>query len=162
MTQSAPIGPPFKLNSDELKNEAYDQFCAHIASGHSVESWYFDHPDLTITYKTMLNYIKEYPELFPPAKKEMALAKSLRKWESVVHASADGTNTKASTASLQMLMRNKFGWDKPAPLVSVDSVEVTLTHDRLMNQIELAQRKALEAQEVLKIADTSINVEHKS
>ena len=151
-----------KLKDDELKVEAYESFCNHIASGHSVESWYFDHPDLTITYKTMLKYIKDYPSVFQPEKKEIALAKSLKHWEGVVHASANGENTKASTASLQMLMRNKFGWDKPAANVNVDNIEITLTHDRLMNQIDKLQQAKIESQEALSIADSSIASEAKS
>ena len=42
----------------------------------------------------------------------MAETKGYQRWEAIAEASATGENEKANTASLQMVMRNKFGWDK--------------------------------------------------
>lgn len=101
-----------KLKTPELKKAAYDSYCAHLAKGKNKKSWYFEHPDLMLTWQTMEKYISEEPNVFNPLQKEMAWSKGYQHWEGVVEASAEGTNKEANTASLQMLMRNKYGWDK--------------------------------------------------
>lgn len=100
-----------KLKTPELKLEAYRQYCEHLARGKSKESWYFEHPDMSLTWETMEKYIKE-DVVFEPIKKKIAEAKGFAMWETVLEESAKGKNTKANTATLQMLMRNKYGWDK--------------------------------------------------
>lgn len=100
-----------KLKTSELKKMAYDQYCAHIATGKAKKSWYFEHPDLTLTWQTMEKYISEDNE-FNPLQKEVAVCKGYQLWEQVVADSAKGINKDANTASLQMVMRNKFGWDR--------------------------------------------------
>ena len=102
-----------KLTNLELEQEAYQSYCDHIASGKKSASWYFDHPKLQLTAQTLEKYIKENPAVFCPIKKEVAYAKGYQKWESVCDGSADGSNKAACTPSLQMIMRNKYGWDKP-------------------------------------------------
>lgn len=101
-----------KLKSPELKTEAYKSYCEHLAKGKSKKSWYFEHPEVSLLWHTMEKYIEAEPEVFDPLKKEIAWAKGYQYWESVAEHSAEGINEKANTASLQMVMRNKFGWDK--------------------------------------------------
>lgn len=101
-----------KLKTPDLKQEAYRQYCAHIASGIPQDAWCFDHPQLTLTWETMEKYIREDPINFDPLKKQLARAESYKHWFGVLSDSAKGINEKASTASLQMIMRNKFKWDK--------------------------------------------------
>lgn len=100
-----------KLKTPELKEEAYRQYCEHLARGKSKESWYFEHPEVSLTWETMEKYIKNEVE-FDPIKKKIAEAKGFGMWEEVLEQSAKGKNPKANTATLQMLMRNKYGWDK--------------------------------------------------
>lgn len=100
------------LKTPELKQEAYDQYCAHLADGKSKKSWYFDHPKMKLTYITMEKYILEDASFLDPLHKEIAWCKGYQKWEEIVTGSAIGSNKDANTASLQMVMRNKFGWDK--------------------------------------------------
>jgi hypothetical protein len=100
-----------KLKTPELKKMAYEQYCAHIAKGKAKKSWYFEHPDLLMTWQTMEKYIAD-DRFFNPIYKEIAWCKGYQHWEQVVEDSAQGLNKDANTASLQMLMRNKFGWDK--------------------------------------------------
>ena len=109
----APPGNDYnkKLSGPELRKEAYDQYCAHIASGKSKRSWVFKHPELTLPWETMEKYIKNEND-FDPTQKKIAEAEGFGSWEEIVSKSAKGTNTKANVASLQMVMRNKFGWDK--------------------------------------------------
>jgi hypothetical protein len=127
------MGAPFgnqnnkKLTTDELKKAAYDSFCKHIAEGKSIKSWYFEHPNLTITYKTMLNYIEAEPVNFPPIHREVAESKSLEVWEAI---GTDMLNSERRTqpAIYQMFMRNKFGWDKE----STAEREQRLQHEQSM------------------------------
>lgn len=100
-----------KLKTPELKKMAYEQYCAHIAKGKTKKSWYFEHPDLMMTWQTMEKYILD-DSFFNPLQKEIAWSKGYQLWEQVVEDSARGENKDANTASLQMLMRNKYGWDK--------------------------------------------------
>lgn len=101
-----------KLNSLELKLEAYRQYCEHLALGKSKRSWCFEHPEMTLTCISMDKYIEQEPDIFDPLQMEAAKTKGYKRWEQVVEDSADGTNKDANTASLQMLMRNKYRWDR--------------------------------------------------
>jgi hypothetical protein len=101
-----------KLSTLELKKEAFAQYLAHLSKGKSKKSWWFDHPDLTLTWETMDKYIRDEPDIFDPLQIVQAKSKGYQIWEQVVEDSARGDNKDANTASLQMLMRNKFGWDK--------------------------------------------------
>lgn len=120
---SAPKGNEFnkKLTSHTLKLQAYEQYLAHLAKGKSKRSWYFEHPNLTLTWETMEKYIAAEPEVFDPIKKQVAWTKGYQHWEEVAELSAKGEN-KANTPSLQMVMRNKYGWDKSEEDIK-DSVE---------------------------------------
>jgi hypothetical protein len=60
----------------------------------------------------MNRYIEENPQEFPPIQREISESKGQKYWEQVVMDSACGINKDANTASLQMLMRNKYSWDK--------------------------------------------------
>jgi hypothetical protein len=101
-----------KLTEPELKAEAYRQYCAWIAEGWSKESFVFKHPSLSLTYKTMERYIREFPTDFPPLHKEMAESQSLHKWEAEGVHMMQGKVDKCQPAIYQMMMRNKFKWDK--------------------------------------------------
>lgn len=101
-----------KLTTDELKHDAYRQYCDWIASGKSKESFTFKHPKLSLTYKTMEKYIRESPSEFPSLHKEIAESESLALWESKGCTMMEGKVEKCQPAIYQMMMRNKFGWDK--------------------------------------------------
>ena len=102
------------LKTDELKAEAYRQYCEHIAKGYPKASWCFEHPTLTPTWESMESYIKADPTnpVFDTLKRKAAMAKNMAHWFGVLGSSANGSNPKASTASLQVIMRNIHGWDK--------------------------------------------------
>jgi hypothetical protein len=101
-----------KLKDPEVRKEAYRQYCAHLAKGKTKKSWFLKHPECTCTYQTIEGYFKEYPHEFDLLKRDSAYAEGLGVWEQHVENAALGENEKANTASLQMAMRNKFGWDK--------------------------------------------------
>lgn len=137
-------GPPIgsknaqKLKTPELKEEAYRQYCEHLAKGKSKRSWYFEHPELTLTWETMEKYLKD-SVIFDPSKKKIAMSKGFARWEEVVEQSADGKNQRANTATLQMLMRNKFGWDKNGSNPEVDDDPTNTQFEALSIQISAAQ-----------------------
>lgn len=101
-----------KLKTEEQMKKVYESYCDHLAKGKVKRSWYYDQDGLTLTWETMEKYINNEPSNFDPLKKEIAFSKGMQKWESVVEGSAEGTNKDANVATLQMLMRNKYGWDK--------------------------------------------------
>ena len=100
-----------KLKDGDVRQKAYQDYCDHLAKGKTKRSWYFEHKDLTCTWETFEKYIKDNVE-FDPIKMKIAKSKGLSVWEQHVEDAALGVNEKANTASLQMAMRNKFGWDK--------------------------------------------------
>ena len=55
---------------------------------------------------------RRHPEEFDPALREIAHAESYKVWEKIVSDSATGNNPQANPASINMVMRNKFGWDR--------------------------------------------------
>jgi hypothetical protein len=129
-----------KLKTDELKRDAYDQYCAHLAKGKSKRSWYFQHPSLSLTWETMEKYIKEDTSVFDPTQKKHAEAQGFAKWEQVVEDSAIGQNKDANVAALQMLMRNKYKWDRHDQ-VHEDDLSSADANEKLLNQISNLQKK---------------------
>jgi hypothetical protein len=129
-----------KIKDPELRQLAYKSFCEHIAKGRAIDSWYFEHPEATLSYKTMLKYIKDEEE-FPPEQREIAKAKGYAHWEKVVEDSAIGINKDANTASLQMLMRNKFGWDKNTHKPTEDTGELAVGYEKMIMRITSAQKE---------------------
>lgn len=108
-----------KLTTQELKQQAYKQYCDHIGNGRPQKSWYFEHPELTICYKTMENYIKEDPNNFPPIQKEVGYAKSLDIWFDKGKDMMD-SEKRCNPAIYQMIMRNIHGWDKESVEEKID------------------------------------------
>ena len=141
MSEGAPYGNKHaaKKMTPEQRQKAYHNFCDHLAEGYSIASWHFDEDGVKLSYKTMLTYMKDEDE-FPPIHKEIADAKSLKHWEKIVYDSARGINKEANTASLQMVMRNKFAWDKYTDRQPSDIGEIGKTVNSLLEQITNTQR----------------------
>lgn len=120
--EGAPLGNKNRvaLKDKEIRQLAYKSYCAHLALGKSKRSWCFEHTQYSCTWETFEKYLKDEVE-FDPLQKRLAECKGYAHWEAVVEASAKGINKDANTASLQMLMRNKFGWDKQDKVIEVDS-----------------------------------------
>lgn len=101
-----------KLKTDELKLEAYRQYCQWISEGNSKEAWCFEHEYITLTWQTMENYIKNDPLVFNPIHKLIAECKSYSYWLQLGKKMMVGEMEKCQPAIYQMFMRNKFKWDK--------------------------------------------------
>ena len=102
-----------KFSTDQVdkRYKAYLAYCEWIAMGNSAKSFVYEDEDgVCLLGVTIEKYAKE--SKFDPIHMEKALALCQREWEGVVQSSARGLNSKANVASLQMLMRNRFGWDK--------------------------------------------------
>lgn len=134
-TGGAPFGSKNaqKLNTPELQQEAYRQYCDYIATGGTKEAWVFDHPTITITWETMENYIRNDPINFDPIQKKRAEALSYLHWLGLGKEMMVGEIPKCQPAIYQMFMRNKFGWDKESRNTSK---EVESDVRRLLQKIE--------------------------
>lgn len=130
----APLGNTYatKLKDPEVRQEAYRQYCEWIGGGHSKEAFVFDHPELSVTSKTMDRYLRENPTEFPPIHKEIAEAKSLAIWEKRGLEMMMGDIPKCQPAIFQMFMRNKFSWDKETHVASTVEPEAR----RLLEKME--------------------------
>jgi hypothetical protein len=100
-----------KIKDPDLRQKAYDKYCEWLAKGKTKKSFTFVEGELMCTWQTIESYVKLYPSEFNSLKQEVAYAQGYAHWESVVDGSAEGSNKDASTASLNMLMRNKYKWD---------------------------------------------------
>lgn len=101
-----------KIKDPDLRQKAYDEYCKWLSLGKTHKSFTFVEGELWCTSETMKSYIKNFPAEFDSRKEQVAYRKGYAYWESVVEDSAKGINKDASTATLNMLMRNKFKWDK--------------------------------------------------
>ena len=131
------------LKDPLVRQDAYKEFCDHLAKGKAIKSWFYEKEGHRCCWATMLSYIENKSE-FDPLTKTISEAKGYQHWESIVEASATGCNKEANTASLQMLMRNKFGWDKKedseekvSPLQDFND----LLHENMLIKAELAAYK---------------------
>jgi len=103
-----------KLKDAEVRQEAFRQYCAHIASGYPKEAFFFDHPTHSVCYKTMDRYIAENPAEFPSILMERAKAARYKHWLGEGQALMTGAYKGAPTI-WQVCMRNIFkdvGWDR--------------------------------------------------
>jgi hypothetical protein len=128
------------LKDPAIRQKAYDSFCAHIALGKSIRSWWFEEDGHRCCWYTMTKYIKNEEE-FDPVKKSIAQSKGYYHWEQVAEDSATGINKDANTASLQMVMRNKFGWDR------VDEKEIGEENSDILRAHETVAKAVKDLQE---------------
>ncbi len=130
------------LKDPMVRQEAYRDFCAHLSKGKSIKSWWYDdNKGNMCVWSTMLSYIKNNPSEFDPIKKEISEIKGFNHWESVVEASAEGSNKRANTASLQMVMRNKYGWDKEQEGAQVppNDLQIIVAHENMALKAKVAE-----------------------
>jgi hypothetical protein len=141
---------PSKEFSDEVLKQMFDDFLIHLEQGRDLRSWAWVTKTDCCCWKTLLKYLAKDPIVFPPKLIAAAKAKGYRHWEAVVEGSAKGTDRKANVASLRMIMRNKFKWDSPDPVVEDEAA----IDDKLKALVEIFQER--------KIDETSNSAEAKS
>lgn len=101
-----------KLPTLELKLEAYKQYCQHIADGWPKKAFWFDHPEITLTWATIEKYIKEEPDVFSSILMEQAEAKKYKYWFGEGKTLMKGEYNHGSPVVWQTIMRNMFKADK--------------------------------------------------
>ena len=127
----APLGNKNRcvLQDPKVRQKAFESFCAHRAKGKSQRSWWYEDKDgNSCTWETLAKYVNNNPIEFDPVKLKVAESKGFEHWEEVAELSAKGKN-KANTASLQMVMRNKFGWDKEEAQVKKSTYIIQVPND---------------------------------
>lgn len=118
-----------KLKKEDQQQAAYDAYCNWIASGRGIRGFVFECKDeetdkiITITWQTVENYIKAKRFEFDPTKKEKAENLSYQVWEHMGVDMMNGKVPKCQPAIYQMMMRNKFGWDKEAKVSQVHEAD---------------------------------------
>lgn len=134
------------IKDAEERQIAYRSYCDHIMQGRFKYSWTYENPATNShwTYETVERWIRETDE-FPVDQLKVAEAKGFSTYEKLLVDSASGKNTRANVASLQMLMRNKYGWDK-ADKREVNAPEILASYERVMLLLADKQRPALEEQ----------------
>lgn len=135
-----------KLNTVELRQEAYRQYCAHLASGLNKFSFYFEHPELTLTTDTMEKYLKEYASEFDPRLMKVALAKRFKFWEQEGMKLMQGKYKAGSPVVWQTFMRNSFrneGWDRELTTHTMNP-DMVLHMERLRAEIAVYKDKPKE------------------
>lgn len=104
-----------KLKDPDVRQEAYRQFCEHIASGWPVEAFFFDHPMHSVCWRTMLRYINESPGEFQPILMDKAKSARYKYWLGEGKNLMVGKYKRGSPVVWQTCMRNIFkdvGWDR--------------------------------------------------
>lgn len=104
-----------KLKDPDVRQEAFKQYCNHIASGLPKESFFFDHPVHSICWRTMERYISENPTEFQPILMEKAKAARYKHWFIEGQNIMKGEYKGGSPVVWQTIMRNIFkdvGWDR--------------------------------------------------
>ncbi len=98
-----------KLKDYAVRQAAYDAYCENIALGYSVDCFHFEQDGLSVSYKTMLKYIRENPIEFPPDKLLKAKAKSKAFFEALLIGIAAG-RIEGNIRAIELIMKFKFGW----------------------------------------------------
>ena len=129
-----------KLKTDELKKEAYRQYCQHIAEGYPKKAWCLRHPDITLTWETMEKYIKEEPGVFDPIQKSASQADSLKLAFQHLWDSARGKNKDANVAALQIILRNMHCWDAKDPASANSDNNFMQAQEMVMKQLSDMQK----------------------
>lgn len=104
-----------KLKEADHRQEAYEQYCAHLAAGYSKKSWCYRHPtdiNKSCTYQTMEKYMEDSNIEFNPLKMEMALTEGMKWYEDEGRKLMQGRYKNGSPEVWKTCMRNKYSWDK--------------------------------------------------
>jgi hypothetical protein len=149
-----------KLKEPEVRQEAYRQYCQHIAEGWPKEAFFFSHPNHSVCWKTMDRYIAENPSEFPPSLMADAKCKRYKHWMNEGKTLMQGGYKHGSPSVWQTIMRNIFkdiGWDKDASSSNFVSEEFLKPFAAIMSQLG-----KLQSESERKIADNNNNSEQKS
>jgi|WetSurMetagenome_2_1015567.scaffolds.fasta_scaffold303570_3 hypothetical protein len=114
-----------KIKTEDLQQVAYAAYCNWLAMGRDKKGYVFDYEDEngvvgSVTYLTIENYVKSQRFKLDPSQQDRAEALSYQCWEAVGIQMMKGEMEKCQPAIYQMMMRNKFGWDKDTKTSNVN------------------------------------------
>lgn len=104
-----------KLKEPDYRQEAYRQYCEHLAAGYSKKSWcYKNSNDISksLTYQTMEKYMDENKVEFDPILMDMAISTGMKWYEDEGRKIMQGKYRNSSPEIWKTCMRNKYEWDK--------------------------------------------------
>lgn len=136
----APFGNKFgvKLKKPDVRQEAYQQYCDHIASGYPKEAFFFKHPTHSVTWATMERYIRDNPDEFSSLLMAEAKAKRYKYWFEVGKDITIGRIKRNSPVTWANIMRNSFkeyGWDQEVNKIHEVPEEFISASDKISQQI---------------------------
>ena len=101
----------------DLKLRAWPLYIEHLRNGYSSQSFVYreggNSYTETCSYKTLENLANENHKDFPKSQVEDAYADAKFKYEKLGEQLLTGKIPNGNAAVFQIIMRNKFGWDKP-------------------------------------------------
>lgn len=103
-----------KIKDPDARQDAYRDYCQHIADGYPKDAWFYKKNGHSLCYKTMEKYIADHPTEFLPILMEEAEAKRFKKWFDEGWSLIKGKYRGGSPVVWQTIMRNIFrskGWD---------------------------------------------------
>lgn len=131
-----------KLKTPELRKKVFDHFCEHVRQGFSKECWHYsDETGLSLTLDAFDRYMREYEHEFDMQKYKSAFNEGLKFHEQLACDIATGTNPKGNVAALQMILRNKYGWDKKKEQPQIDP-KLLENFTNLMTMLSSNQKKS--------------------
>ena len=127
-----------RKDEPEIRQEAFKQYCDHLASGQPKQSFFFEHPTHSICWKTMEKYIDDNPSEFPTLLIEGAKSKRYQHWLKEGETIMKGGYKNGSPVVWQTFMRNIFkdiGWDRRE---DAQSDELMAESKSILNQMSHA------------------------
>lgn len=118
-----------KLKTEELQKKAYEAYCQWLSIGRGKQGFVFDYimeetgKEDSITWATMEKYIKDQRFDLNPLHKERAESLGYQTWENTGIMMMQGQMEKCQPAIYQMMMRNKYGWDKETKVSHVNEAD---------------------------------------
>lgn len=114
-----------KIKSEALQQAAYTAYCAWLSMGRDKRGFVFDYEDEAgkqgcVTQQTIENYIKSQRFDLDSSQMDRAESLSYQVWEAAGIQMMKGEIEKCQPAIYQMMMRNKFGWDRDNKVSNVN------------------------------------------
>jgi hypothetical protein len=108
-----------KIKSEELQKVAFAIYCDWLAMGRDKKGFVCDYVDEngkegSVTYQTIENYVKSQRFDLDPSQQERAECLGFARWETTGIQMMTGEMKNCQPAIYQMMMRNKYSWDKEA------------------------------------------------
>lgn len=103
---------PCNITIDDEQNQLFSAYLEHLSHGLSAQTFAWRGHHTSGTHHAAEALVKHHPDRFKKLDIEIAKTLGYAAWEQLLIASATGDNTRANVATLQMIMRNKYNWDR--------------------------------------------------